>query len=41
MDNRNTHVFVEQLHEKQEKDKKNKERQANSQKSQRLPNNQH
>ena len=41
MDNRNTHEFVEQLHEKQEKDQKNKQRQATSQKSQRMPNKQH
>lgn len=41
MDNRNTHEFVEQLHEKQAKDQKNKQRQATSQKSQRMPNKQH
>jgi hypothetical protein len=41
MDNRSTHEFVEQLHEKQEKDQKNKKRQATGQKSQRMPNKQH
>lgn len=41
MDNRSTHEFVEQLHEKQEKDQKNKQRQATGQKSQRMPNKQH
>lgn len=41
MDQQNTHEFVEKLHEKQEKDKKNKERQGMGQPSARLPNKQH
>jgi hypothetical protein len=41
MDKKNTHEFVEDLKEKQEKDKKNKERQGNGHQSQRLPNKEH
>ncbi|WP_052353803.1 DUF4023 domain-containing protein [Neobacillus jeddahensis] len=41
MDQESTHEFVEKLHERQEKDQKNKQRQATSQKSQRMPNKQH
>jgi hypothetical protein len=41
MDNKSTHEFVEDLHEKQQKDEKNKERQSRAHQSQRLPNKQH
>ncbi|MCM3726794.1 DUF4023 domain-containing protein [Neobacillus cucumis] len=41
MEDNSTHEFVEKLHEKQEKDKDNKERQSNGTQSQKLPNKQH
>ena len=39
--NKSTHEYVENLHEKQEKDVKNKERQSKGHQSERLPNKQH
>lgn len=41
MEKNNTHEFVEKLHERQEKDRKNKEKQGNGNPSVRLPNHQH
>jgi len=41
MDNNNTHEFVEKLHERQEKDKDNKERQGKGHPSKKLPNKLH
>lgn len=37
----NTHEFVEKLHERQEKAKKNEERQGKKHASEKLPNKQH
>ena len=41
MDNNNTHEFVEKLHEKQEKDRKNKEHQGDNHPGKKLPNHKH
>lgn len=41
MDQKSTHEFVKDLHERQEKDQQNKQRQSNGQKGKRLPNNEH
>ncbi|MBU9712583.1 DUF4023 domain-containing protein [Evansella tamaricis] len=37
----NTHDYVQKLHEKQEKDERNKARQGHRQASQKLPNKKH
>ncbi|WP_099490089.1 DUF4023 domain-containing protein, partial [Pseudomonas sp. 2822-15] len=37
----NTHEFVEQLHERQAKDERNKERQGHRHANKKLPNKQH
>jgi hypothetical protein len=41
MEQGNTHEFVEKLHERQEKDKENKERQSKGHQAEKLPNHEH
>ncbi|MBM7653902.1 MULTISPECIES: DUF4023 domain-containing protein [Bacillaceae] len=41
MEDNTTHEFVEKLHERQEKDKDNKERQSKGHQGYKLPNKQH
>jgi hypothetical protein len=41
MDNKSTHEYVQDLHEKQRKDKENKARQSQGRQSLALPNKQH
>jgi hypothetical protein len=41
MENESTHEFVEKLHERQEKDRKNREKQGSDTPSKKLPNKTH
>ena len=41
MDQESTHEFVKKIHEQQEKQKQNKQRQGNNQPTKKLPNEQH
>jgi len=41
MDQESTHEFVEKIHERQEKDRKNRQRHGKNTPSEKLPNKQH